>query len=84
MENQEKAKMIADQCKPCSDDFYSGIQQGVLIALDASDEEKKELIEALNKINQFSDIGSYGLAITKMKEIANDVLKKQKSGKANN
>jgi hypothetical protein len=84
VENQEKAKLIADQCKPCSADFYSGIKQGVIIALKASDEEKKELIEALNKINQFSYIGSYGLAITEMKSIANEVLKKQESGIAEN
>lgn len=42
MNNLEKAKFIADQCKPCSKDFYSGIYQGVLIGLDAllSDENK--------------------------------------------
>jgi len=35
MTNEEKAKMIAEQCKPCSADFYSGIEQGVLLALNA-------------------------------------------------
>lgn len=41
MTNEEKAKMIADQCKPCSEDFYSGIEQGVLLALNAESETKK-------------------------------------------
>ena len=31
--NKEKAIMIAEQCRPCTDDFYSGIYQGVIIAL---------------------------------------------------
>ena len=35
MTNEEKATMIADQCKPCTSDFYSGIKQGVLVALNA-------------------------------------------------
>ena len=29
--------MIADQCEPCTPDFYKGIYQGVLIALNAED-----------------------------------------------
>ncbi len=39
MTNEEKAKMLADQAKPCTDDFYSGFYQGVLIALNASDKD---------------------------------------------
>lgn len=35
MTNEEMATMIADQCKPCTSDFYSGIKQGVLVALNA-------------------------------------------------
>jgi len=42
MKNEEKAKLIADQCKPCSSDFYSGIYQGVLLALNAEDLARKE------------------------------------------
>ena len=37
MTNEEKAKMIAEQCKPCSKDFYSGIYPGVKITLDAEE-----------------------------------------------
>ena len=40
MKAEEKAKMIADQCKPCTDDFYSGIYQGVLIALKAESQSQ--------------------------------------------
>lgn len=39
MGNEEKAKMIADQCRPCSEDFYSGIKQGVILALKASEKD---------------------------------------------
>ena len=35
MTNEEKAEMIAGQCKPCTNDFYNGVYQGVLIALNA-------------------------------------------------
>lgn len=35
MSNEEKARMIAEQCKPCSEDFYKGIEQGVVLALNA-------------------------------------------------
>lgn len=35
MTNEEKAKFIADQCLPCSEDFYSGIKQGVLLTLNS-------------------------------------------------
>lgn len=38
MTNDDKAKMIADQCQPCTEDFYMGVYQGVLIALNAEDE----------------------------------------------
>ncbi len=40
MTNEQKAKFIAHQCKPCSDDFYSGIYQGVLLALNAESIDK--------------------------------------------
>ncbi len=33
MTNEQKAKFIANQCKPCTDDFYNGIYQGVLLSL---------------------------------------------------
>lgn len=39
MKKEEKAKFIAEQCKPCSRDFYSGIYQGVLLALRAEESE---------------------------------------------
>lgn len=35
MKNEQKAKMIADQCLPCSKDFYQGIYQGVLLTLNS-------------------------------------------------
>jgi len=40
MTNEKKAKFIADQCKPCTNDFYSGIYQGVLLALNAEEKVK--------------------------------------------
>jgi hypothetical protein len=43
-----------------------------------SDEEVEILINALNKISQFSDIGNDFLAIIKMKSIATDVVKQIK------
>jgi len=57
MKNEGKAKMIADQCRPCTNDFYSGFYQGALIALNAESkyfnktgieliaQERKEQIE---------------------------------------
>lgn len=35
MTNQEKAKFLADQCRPCTEDFYSGFLQGAQTVLDA-------------------------------------------------
>lgn len=49
MTNEEKAIMIADQCKPCTDDFYSGIKQGVLLTLHAEQEN-------LNKAKKYDEI----------------------------
>jgi len=51
MTNEEKAKMIAKQCKPCSEDFYKGIEQGVLLSLNAEKENlsKAEKWDALDK-----------------------------------
>jgi hypothetical protein len=43
MTNEKKAKMIADQCKPCTKDFYSGIYQGVLLALNAEDNAPQKI-----------------------------------------
>lgn len=43
MTNTEKARYIADQCKPCTHDFYMGIYQGVLLTLEA---EKENLDKA--------------------------------------
>jgi hypothetical protein len=40
MTNEQKAKFIANQCKPCTDDFYSGIYQGVLLTLNAESTDK--------------------------------------------
>lgn len=39
--NEEKAKLIANQCKPCSKDFYDGIYQGVLLTLNAESPDKE-------------------------------------------
>ncbi len=53
MKNEEKAKFIADQCKPCSHDFYHGMYQGVLLTLRAEESElkfDKETAEALYRI----------------------------------
>ena len=36
MNNEQKAKFMADQLRPCTSEFYSGFYQGVLIALNAS------------------------------------------------
>ena len=36
MTNEQKAKYLADQCKPCAGSFYSGFYQGVLTALNAA------------------------------------------------
>ena len=36
---EEMATKVADQCKPCSVEFYSGIKQGVILALNASKDE---------------------------------------------
>ena len=53
MTNEEKAKMIADQCKPCSAEFYSGIKQGVLIALNAEEKALKNA-KLLDEIDEFT------------------------------
>ena len=39
MTNEQKAKYLADQCKPCTDSFYSGFYQGALIALNATEKD---------------------------------------------
>lgn len=41
-------------------------------------ESAPEMFEALNKINQMSDSGSYLDTVLDMKKIANDILKKTK------
>lgn len=33
MTNKQKATIIANQCMPCTNDFYNGIYQGVLLTL---------------------------------------------------
>lgn len=55
MTNQEKAKFIADQCKPCSADFYSGIMQGVLLALDAEASVEAQTEKNLELVGSFVD-----------------------------
>lgn len=47
MTNHEKAEFIAKQCKPCSKDFYDGIYQGVLIALNSQDLESCRIVKDL-------------------------------------
>ncbi len=51
--NEEKAKLIADQCKVkgCSNEFYLGIYQGVLLALNA----EKSLLSAGKKWKELED-----------------------------
>lgn len=51
LSNEEKAIMIADQCRPCSDDFYTGIKEGIFLALNAENEnlKKAEKWDALGK-----------------------------------
>ena len=44
MTNKQKANFIANQCKPCTDDFYNGIYQGVLLALNAESGDDKDVI----------------------------------------
>jgi hypothetical protein len=58
--NEERAKLIADQCKVngCNTDFYDGIYQGVLLALKTeksllADGEKWRDLE--DKISKFYD-----------------------------
>jgi hypothetical protein len=51
MTNEEKAIMIAEQCKPCSGDFYSGIKQGVLLALNA----EKTSMEKAKKYDELEE-----------------------------
>lgn len=43
--NEEKAKLLADQCKPCSTEFYKAFYQGVLIGLNAVEgNETKKIV----------------------------------------
>lgn len=51
MTNEEKATMIAEQCKPCSIDFYSGIKQGVLLTLNAEQEtfQKAKILDEIDE-----------------------------------
>ena len=55
MKNEEKAKFIAEQCKPCSYDFYHGIYQGVLLALRAEESEFEfgTITDTYIKVNEF-------------------------------
>jgi hypothetical protein len=56
MTNEEKAKFLADQCKPCNDDFYSGFFQGVLVALNSEHQtaksQKKTFTVPLEKLDK--------------------------------
>ena len=61
MKNDEKAKLIADQCKPCSDDFYSGMYQGVKIALDA---EKAKEISQLSVMDRMVKDNNRGICLS--------------------
>ncbi len=70
MSNEEKAKLIADQCKPCSKDFYLGIKQGVLLTLDAEYKQDKvqKLIDYKNKLIDESKL-AYDYASIEMDSI---------------
>jgi hypothetical protein len=37
MTNEEKATFVAESKKPCTDDFFNGVFEGVLIVLQAQD-----------------------------------------------
>jgi len=43
MKNEDKAKMVADQCRPCSPEFYSGFYQGALLTLNAEEKATKQI-----------------------------------------
>ena len=53
MTNEQKAKFIADQCKPCTADFYSGIEQGVLLALNSEESIVAKTAKNLEIIDSF-------------------------------
>ena len=55
MSNEEKSKIIADQCKPCTAEFYSGIKQGVLLALNAEDSIEAKTERNLKVVGGFVD-----------------------------
>lgn len=61
MTKEEKAVMIANQCKPCTDDFYSGIKQGVLLAL-VAEEEALEIWQQHVNFNQTKKISFKSIA----------------------
>lgn len=47
MTPEEKAKFIAEQCKPCTLDFYQGMYSGVLIAYKAALRDKLDFIDKI-------------------------------------
>jgi hypothetical protein len=57
---EEKAKYLADQCKPCTNDFYSGIYQGALIALKAEQSDKFKFVEWMKTEANKNNLKNYG------------------------
>lgn len=55
MTNEEKAKMIADQCRPCSNDFYDGIKEGVLLTLNSDEKIEEKTTKNLELVGDFVD-----------------------------
>lgn len=63
MTNEEKATMIANQCKPCTDEFYSGAKYGALLALNnekLSFQKAKKYDELTDKITKFYEDNADG------------------------
>lgn len=48
--NEEKAKLIAEEMKPCSEDYYQGVYDGVVITLDSFDLENQDKVDRVQGI----------------------------------
>lgn len=58
--NEQKAKLIADDCRPCSDEFYEGMYSGILITLEAQDLKVKEFKEkAMNRMEEQFEVSFF-------------------------